>query len=114
MGSASVSHPPTRHPFRCRLLGLAPHYLDSWSSRFRRGYPLESQTPEKPFLFASHLDQRGVGQTQWHRTLLRSRVSLLPSATASPLRLVHHCSASCSDLHGHHHRCFSCTTGRSP
>ena len=56
MGGASVSHPPTCHPFRCCLLGLASHSLDSWSSGGRRGYSLESQTPEKPFLFASHLE----------------------------------------------------------
>ncbi|MBO0784006.1 MAG: hypothetical protein J2P37_34800, partial [Ktedonobacteraceae bacterium] len=29
-----------------------------------RNAALESQTPEKPFLFASHLDQRGVRQAQ--------------------------------------------------
>jgi hypothetical protein len=42
------------------------------------------------------------------------RVFLFFHLQRPPLRLVHHCSASCSDLHSHHHRCFSCTTGRSP
>jgi DDE family transposase len=43
---------------------------------------LPSQTPEKPLLFASHLDQRGVGQTQLHRTLLWPRFSLLSRGRA--------------------------------
>jgi hypothetical protein len=39
MGSASVSHPTTRYSLRYHFLGPAPHYLDSWSSRRRRGSP---------------------------------------------------------------------------
>ncbi len=75
---------------------------------------LPSQTPEKSLLSASHVDQRGVGQTQWDRTVLRSHFSFLPSATSSPLRLVYYCSASCSDLHRYHHRrAGSSTSGAS-
>src|ERR1700693_5897100 len=104
MGRASVCNPPALYSFGCRLLGLEAHRLDSCHLGCGSRDPLESQTPEKSLVFASHVDQRGVGQTQWHRTLLWPRFSLLPSATSSPLRLVHHCSASCSDLLRYHHR----------
>src|SRR5258708_319809 len=114
MGSTSVSHPPASDPLRCCLLGLEAHRLDSCHLGRGSRDPLESQTPEKSLLFASHVDQRGVGQTEWDRTVLWSRFSLLPSTTSSPLRLVHYCSASCFDLHRYHHRrAGSSTSGAS-
>ncbi len=44
-----------------RVLGPASHCLDSLSVGGRGGHPLEPQTPEKPLLFTSHLDQRRTG-----------------------------------------------------
>src|SRR5947209_6254739 len=99
MGRASVSHPPTRHPFGCCLLGAAPHRLDPYGLGRGGGYPLESQTTEKSLLSASHLDQRGIGQTQCHRTLLWPRLPLLSSATSAFVWLVNYRSASGLDLH---------------
>jgi len=93
--------------------GGKAHRLDSCHFGRGSGDSLEPQTPEKSLLFASYLDQRGVEQTQWYRTLLWSCLPFLSSAATSPRRLVYHRSASGSDLHSHDRRCFSCTTGRS-
>src|SRR5260221_4453372 len=57
------------------------------------------------------LDQRGIGQTQCHRTLLWPRLSLLSPPTPSSCWLVHDGSTGRSHLHGYHHCRFSCTTG---
>src|SRR5260370_752070 len=111
MGGASVSDPPAHYPFGCCLLGVAPHCLDSCDPGRCRGYPLEPQTAEEPLLLASHLDQRGVGQTQCNRTLLWPRLPLLSFATASSLWLVHHGSAGRPDVHRYHHRRVGSATG---
>lgn len=42
--------------------GAAPHRLDSHSPGCDCGHSLEFQTPEEPFLLATNLDQRGIGQ----------------------------------------------------
>src|SRR5258708_30567462 len=99
MGSAFVSHPPTRHPFGCCLLGLEAHYLDSLRFRGSGSHSLESQTSETSLLFASHLDDRGSGHTQCHRTLLWPPLPGLSSATRSSLWLVHPPPAERSALH---------------
>src|SRR5579859_3208926 len=95
-------------------LGLAPDCLNSWCSRSRRSDPVEPETSEKSFLFASHLDERRTGQTKWHRTFLWPRLSLLSFATFSSLWLVHHRPAGCSDLHRYHHRRFGCLSSWTP
>src|SRR5947209_384284 len=111
MGCASVSDPPARHPLRCCLLGATPHRLDSCNPGRGRSYPLEPQTPEKSLLLASHLDQRGIRQTQCHRALLSPSLSLFSSPAPSSRWLVHSGSTGRSDLHSYYHCCFSCTTG---
>src|SRR5258708_21011948 len=113
MGRAFVSDAPTHHPIRCRLLGSAPHGLDP--CRLGRGgsHPLEPKTTEKSLLSASHLDQRGIGETQCHRTLLWPRLPLLSSATSTVVWLVNHRSACGLDLHPHHH-CRSAGPSRRP
>src|ERR1700688_2586249 len=39
MGRASLSDPPARDPFRCCLLGIASHRLDSCDTGRCRGHP---------------------------------------------------------------------------
>ncbi len=75
---------------------------------------LEPQTAEELFLSASHLDQRGVRQTQLHRTLLWPCLPLLSFATSPVVWLVGHCSAGCLDVYGHHHCRPGCSAGRPP
>jgi hypothetical protein len=58
MDSPFVSDPSARHPLGCGLLGAAPHRLDPCDFGRGGGHPLEPQTPEKSFLFASHLEAR--------------------------------------------------------
>src|SRR5438132_9062116 len=85
MGGTSVSHPPASDPLRCCLLGLEAHRLDSCHLGRGSRDPLESQTPEKSLLFASHVDQRGVGQTEWDRTVRMARVFLFFHLQRPPL-----------------------------
>src|SRR5438105_12974876 len=107
MGEVSVSDPSSCGPSRRRLLGPAPHRLDSCRPWGRCGYPLESQKPEAAFLLASHLDQRRTGQTQWHRTLLWTRVSLFSPPTPTLVWLVGDRLAGGLDLRRFHHYWFS-------
>src|SRR5438552_19131838 len=74
----------------------------------------EPQTPEKSFLPASHLDENGIGQTQQHRALLWSRLSVLSFATAPTLWLVGHRPPACFDLYCLRHRRSGCSAGWSP
>src|SRR5215467_8267419 len=107
MGGSVVSHSSARDPVGRRVLGTAPHRLDSRGVRGSGHHPVESQTPEKPFLFTSHLDQGRIGQAQFHRALLWPGVSLLSSATPAAFWLVHRDSTSLPDLHCYYHRRFS-------
>ncbi len=75
--------------------------------------PWNPKRQKKPLLFASHLDERRVRQTQWHRTLLWPCLPLLSPATSSPLGLVHSGSAGRAHLCRYHHRRFGCSTGRT-
>ena len=56
MGRPSLPDPPSLHPSRCRVLGIAPHCLDSYRLASNRCDPLESQTAEEPLLLASYLE----------------------------------------------------------
>jgi hypothetical protein len=47
MGSASVSHPPARDPFGCRLVGPASHRLDSRGLGCGGGHSLEPAPARK-------------------------------------------------------------------
>jgi hypothetical protein len=58
MGRASVCNPPALYSFGCRLLGLEAHRLDSCHLGCGSRDPLESQTPEKSLVFASHVEAR--------------------------------------------------------
>ncbi len=58
MGRTSLPDPPSRHPSGCRILGIAPHYLDPYCPASYRGDSLESQTAKEPFLLASYLEAR--------------------------------------------------------
>ncbi len=63
VGHAPLSLTSLRHPPGCRLLGLAPHRLDSWRAGSRGRRAVEPKTAKEPLLFTSHLDERGIGQT---------------------------------------------------
>src|SRR5438105_5592242 len=104
MGGRPLSDPsPYRAP-RCSLLGLASHQVDTQRPRICCGHSLESQTPEEPFLLTSHLDKRGIGQAECHRTLLWPRFSLLSPATSTFVWMVRDCLAGRLDLRGFRHR----------
>jgi len=82
-----------------RLIRWIPQRLRSCC-----GHSLESQTPEEPFLLTSHLDKRGIGQAECHRTLLWPRFSLLSPATSTFVWMVRDCLAGRLDLRGFRHR----------
>ena len=75
--------------------------------------PWNRHSPEEPLLFATNLDQREIGQTEFHRTLLWPRLPLLSSATPSLLGLVSHRISGGLDLHRFHHRRLGCLAGSS-
>jgi hypothetical protein len=113
LGGSALPDPPTRDPSGCRLLGPQADRLDPGGARSRGHDSLEPQTPEKPFLLTPDLDQRGAGQTQFHRVVLWARVPLFSSPTPSTHWLVLHSTTGCLDLHGHDHCRFGCPAGRS-
>src|SRR5258707_8443178 len=93
MGSTSVSHPPASDPLRCCLLGLEAHRLDSCHLGRGSRDPLESQTPEKSLLFASHVEaceelgkRSGIERFGWLAFFSSSIYNVLPSQ-AGPLLL---------------------------
>src|SRR5258706_13398460 len=113
MGSAPLPHPPSCDPLRRCLLGFASDCLDSCRSGSCGCHSLESRTPEKPFLFTSHLDQGRTGQTQRHRALLWPCFSLLSPPTPTSVWLVRDYLPSRFDLHRFHSRWSDCSTGCS-
>jgi len=140
---AAFGHAPAQHPrpllrgyrvhtLLCRGSGLPLFFLLSpanvhdapfarplleWAMRLYHIRPriirLPPQTAEKSLLSSSYLDERRVGQTQEHRTLLWARLPLLSFATSAPLWLVNHGSAGRFDLHRHHHCRSRRSAGRS-
>src|SRR5579863_4120212 len=109
MGAASLLHSPARDPPGCWLLGPQAYRLDPWHSARHSGRPLEPQTSEEPLLLASYLDEGGVGQAQFHRTLLWPPLSLLSFTTPPALWLVSHRAPSRLDLSRLHHRWPRCS-----
>lgn len=113
MGGVSVSHPPTRHPFRCCLLEPASHHLDSWGSGCRRCYPLSIPNAQRnrsclpPTWTKEELGKRSGIERFFGRVFLFFHLQRPPlSGWSTITRQV------AASLHSHRHRCFSCATGR--
>ncbi len=76
MGQAPLSHPPSHHPAGCGLLLPSADPLDPRCSGSRCGGSLESQAAEKPLMFATDVDIRGIGPAAAPLNASRGRVFL--------------------------------------
>ena len=103
MGAPSLSPSSSRHPLGCCNFGSG---LIAWIHTVVDAVavvPWNRHPAEESLLPASHLDQRGIGQTQQHRALLWTRFPLLSPPTSASPWLVSHRPAGRFDLHRHHH-----------
>ena len=65
-GRSSLSPSSSHHSLGCCLLGPSAYSLDPRHLGSHGGRSLESQATKEPLVFAPHLDQRRIGQTQCH------------------------------------------------
>src|SRR6266496_6385861 len=100
MGRTSLPDPPSRHPSGCRILGIAPHYLDPYCPASYRGDSLESQTAKEPFLLASYLEAREeLGKRSGIERFFGRVFLFFRRERSSSHRMVSYCFSSRLNLH---------------